>query len=184
MSWNMYEVNSTESPPFDKIPNEYLVTHGETHYDWIEKKMVEVYYDQCINIFSLGNNFSCKFISVKNKTYLIKFPIGQLKSPKSCCLWSKGDFWAPRPDVLHNFSFQKKSRYSNNVVNWWIYDIPLPGPFGYGTKDESGEPVAFWFPVIGAWVQQNFSEYKIEKPNPKEFVLPSLCQGQVPVCEQ
>jgi hypothetical protein len=182
MNWNMYEFVSKESPPFATIPQPNQVSRGETHYDWPERKMIEIYYDRCINIFPSGNDFSCKFISDHDKTFFIKFPLRNLEKPKSCCLWSKDAFWAPRPDVLKNMSFQKKTLNSGKTVNWWIYDIPLPGPFGYGTVDGSAEPVAFWFPVIGAWVQQNFSDYVQSKPDPKVFELPELCGDQVKVC--
>jgi len=62
-------------------------------------------------------------------------------------------------------------------VNWWILDIPLPGPFGYGTYD-GNKPFAFWFPVISGWVQQEFFDYKEEKPDSKFFKLPEICSEE------
>lgn len=183
MDWTMYEIKSRERPPFENIPVGSSHTQGRTYYDWTSKKMVEIYFHRCINIFPNGNNFSCKFISDHDRTYLIKFPIGRFGKPDSCCRWSRDAFWAPRPDVLQNFSFQKTSTFADNSVNWWIHDVPLPGPFGYGTEVTTGEPVAFWFPVIGAWAQQNFSGYTRQNPDPRVFALPAICGEGVPLCK-
>jgi len=183
MNWLMYEFNSIQPPPFSAIPTPHKISRGQTHYDWSKKRMIEIYFDRCINIFPTGNDFSCKFISDHDKTYLIKFTVGTLETPKSCCLWSKEPFWAPRPDVLRNMRFHKKTKSEGQTINWWIYDIPLPGPFGYGTSKNLPRPVAFWFPVIDAWVQQNFFDYKEEKPDHKVFDLPQVCQSDLRVCD-
>lgn len=183
MDWLMYEVKGEQAPPFSDISNPHKVIRGQTHYNWPERKMTEIYLDQCINIFPDGNNFSCKFISLRDKTYLMKFPLRDLRKPKSCCLWSKEPFWTPRPDVLLNMQFHKEGKLGDQKVNWWIHDMPLPGPFGYGIENGSSKPAAFWFPVIGAWVQQNFSNYSEKAPPAAVFDLPEVCRSKVNYCK-
>lgn len=183
MNWEMYELPVSETPPLLEIPAERLVSRGKTFYDFTKKKMAEFYQDRCLNIFASGNNFSCKFISSYGKTHLIRYELGNLTRPQSCCLISAEPFWAPRPDVLRNMSLQQKSGTGRETVNWWILDTPLPGPFGYGTTDRTKEPVAFWFPVINGWVQQNFSDYSDKAPAPISFALPAMCRN-AEVCEE
>ncbi len=176
----MFTLKSEQPPPYEEIPKPYTVDRGKTFYDWSEKKMTEIYYDHCIDIFPSGNNFSCQFISDRDKTYFITFKLNDLNQAQSCCLWSAGEFWAPRPDVLQNMTFQKETESQKQQVTWWNYNIPLPGPFGYGTVKEN-IPYAFWFPVISGWVQQNFSNYSPEKPDPRIFELPDLCHKELKV---
>lgn len=175
MNWEMYELPTTDNPPLFDIPAEKRISRGKTFYDWKNKRMAEFYQDRCLNIFPSGNDFSCKFISSYGKTYLIRYELGDLTKPKSCCLLSEEPFWAPRPDVLRNMGFQKQTVDGREKTNWWILDTPLPGPFGYGTHDRTNHPVAFWFPVIDGWVQQNFSDYSEKAPPAQSFALPRMC---------
>jgi len=184
VNWKMYEFKSETRPPFLKIPSPHKVIRGKTYYDWSQQSMVEVYFDRCIDIFPKGNQFSCKFISKKNKTYLVKSRLGEVEKIKSCCLWSNSSFWAPRPDVLRNMKFEKETRTNDGTeILWWIYDIPLPGPFGYGTTKKDSEPAAFWFPVISGWVQQNFHNFSKSKPDAQVFDLPSKCNTKIELCD-
>ena len=182
MNWEMYEVPTTETPPLFDIPAERLISRGKTFYDWPKKRMAEYYQDRCLNIFSSGNNFSCKFISTYGETHLIRYELGDLTKPKSCCLISADPFWAPRPDVLRNMGFQKQTVSGRVKTNWWILDTPLPGPFGYGTVERSNHPVAFWFPVVDGWVQQIFSDYSDKAPPIRSFTVPPLCR-HAEVCD-
>jgi hypothetical protein len=182
MDWTMYEFKATQSPPFQSIPRPVLAMRGHTSYDWSEKKMTEVYFDRCIDIFPSGNDFSCQFISDHDKTYFITFKLKDLTKAQSCCLWSEDAFWAPRPDVLQNMKFQKQMAIQGEQANWWIYDIPLPGPFGYGIGEQSSRPISFWFPVISGWVQQNFFNYAIDNVGNSDFDLPPICKGKPNGC--
>jgi len=183
MDWEMYELDpALYTPPVLEMPADRLVSRGETHYDWTKRKMVEVYKDRCINIFSNGNDFSCKFFSTYGRTFLIRYDLGDTTRPRSCCE-IEGDFWAPRKDVLRNMGFQKETGAGATLTQWWLLDTPLPGPFGYGTMKRSQNPKAFWFPVIGAWVQQNFFNYSEEQPPSSVFSMPRICRD-APVCEE
>lgn len=184
MNWFMYEFEGERVPPFSTILLPYRISRGRTHYDWATRKMTEIYEDRCIDIFPSGNEFSCQFLSVREKTYFIRYALGDLSKAESCCLWSKEPFWAPRPDVLLNMSFQQNKEINQEPADLWFYDIPLPGPFGYATARNSSRPVAFWFPVIGGWVQQNFSHYVSTRPDSAVFELPGLCTGHLDVCSQ
>jgi hypothetical protein len=181
MDWKMFEFSSDQRPPFSSIPKPNSFLPGETHYDWDSQSMTEIYPDKCIDIFPNGRDFSCQFTSVADKTYLIKYS-GRDNSPDSCCLWSESGFWAPRPDVLKNMVFDQKMIFDGSESVWWTLDIPLPGPFGYGTFRNSKTPVAFWFPVINGWVQQDFFHFSTEKPDSKYFELPQMCLQNPPVC--
>jgi hypothetical protein len=177
MQWNMFEVKS------QRKPKPYKILRGETHYDWQKQIIVENYFDECINIFASGNNFSCKFISKKNKTYLVKYKLGNFSSAKSCCMWSSGNFYAPRPDVLKNMLKHKTTINNGEEVNWWLLDSPSPGPFGFGTL-KNNIPYAFWFPVIGAFVQQEFYDYKSQKPADLDLAVPQICiKNKLKICQ-
>jgi hypothetical protein len=180
MSWLMYETSSAQTPPYTQIPEPHSVSRGRTYYDWSDRSMTEIYRDRCIDIFEGGNDFSCQFLSNHEKTYLIRFALGDLTKPTSCCRWSADPFWAPRPDVLANMHFQQSLKLDGTDTDFWSLDIPIPGPFGYGVAGK--RPVAFWFPVIGGWVQQEFSDYVSARPDPGVFEAPRICQGEIPLC--
>lgn len=184
MEWSMVEFVSQQNPPFSVPPQPNDVLRGVTYYDWKRQSMTEIYRDKCIDIFSSGRDFACQFISNKDQTFLVRFANQDLNQPTSCCLWSKEGFWAPRPDVIANMGFEKEMPLAEKPTNWFLLDIPLPGPFGYGFYKEGNLPAAFWFPVISGWVQQNFSNYKTGVPNPTSFSVPSICSSAAPVCEQ
>jgi hypothetical protein len=183
MRWKMNEFVAEEPPPYAEIPVPHQISRGWTHYDWPERKMTEIYGDRCINIFPGGNAFSCQFLSDHGRTYFIRYDLGNLAQARSCCLWSKDPFWAPRPDVLANMRFQKTLAVQGQDVKFWLLDIPLPGPFGYGTAAGTARPVAFWFPVIDAWVQQDFFDYEEKRPDATVFSLPEICQAPIDVCD-
>lgn len=183
MDWNMYEVEGEEAPPFTDLSRARAILPGKTFYDWSRQSMVEVYSDRCISIFPSGNDFACKFISRGARTYLAKYKRGDLSKLESCCRWTDGDFYAPRPDVLRNFSWLRRTEAAGRSTDWWWLDEPLPGPFGYGLDTISGEPRTFLFPVIGAWAQQNFFNFSSARPDQMEFNLPELCSEVAPVCE-
>jgi hypothetical protein len=178
MQWSMFEFSSNDRPPFTEIPKPYQTLRGTTHYDWTKKSMTEIYYDKCIDIFPNGRDFPCQFTSVDEKTYLIRFSGPGASNPASCCLWEETGFWAPRPDVIRNMAFDKSQSIGGQKANWWILDIPMPGPFGFGFFKKSANPAAFWFPVISGWVQQNFSDFSEGAPGAKAFVIPVVCQAE------
>ncbi len=184
MRWSMFEFTSSARPPFDAIAKPRQVLRGTTHYDWTKQSMTEVYHDKCIDIFPRGRDFPCQFTSVGNKTYLLRFNGPGATSPDSCCLWNQTGFWAPRPDVIRNLTFDKSQKIHGAQADWWVLDIPLPGPFGYGFFRNSGAPAAFWFPVISGWVQQNFTDFEAAEPHAKVFEVPSICtDGTAAVCQ-
>jgi hypothetical protein len=178
----MYEFQSEAPPPLTVIPEGGRVLPGLSHYDWASRRMTEIYEDLCIDIFPGPRDFSCQFLSDGPRTYFIRFERGRLDKPTSCCLWSEGEFWAPRPDVLRNMRYQKELAIGGEPADFWVLDIPMPGPFGYGTRKESATPVAFWFPVISGWVQQEFHDYQAKLPPADAFKLPELCSPDPPVC--
>lgn len=180
MEWDMFEFASEERPPFAKVPEPHIILRGTTHYDWKRQAMTEIYHDKCIDIFPQGRDYRCQFLSLEDKTYLIRSPENE---PVSCCLWSKEGFHAPRPDVIRNMRFDTSIPLGLRTMDSWLLDIPLPGPFGYGFYRDTAEPAAFWFPVISGWVQQNFRNYVEAKPENKAFDLPSSCRAEIPVCE-
>lgn len=181
MDWEMFEFTSEKRPPLSHPSSNYLP--GKTFYDWDRQSMTEIYPEKCIDIFADGRDFPCQFTSVKNKTFLVRFNKQEPKEVDSCCKWSQGDFFSPRPDVLQNMIFDKKQALEGWKAEWWILDIPLPGPFGYGTYGHSNIPGAFWFPVISGWVQQDFSNYSSSRPDPIVFELPEMCKGTISVCK-
>lgn len=174
MRWDMHEFPSAQRPPFIEIPQPGSVIHGKTYYDWSRQSITEIYQERCIDIFPEGRDFPCQFLSVKEKTYLISFSKNQ--QAESCCQWSEGGFYAPRPDVLS--IMKKDDALLGSGIEWLILDIELPGPFGYGLQEESRAPAAFWFPVRSGWVQQNFHGFTSEQPLPEVFEIPALCQKQ------
>jgi len=181
MNWKMFEFASEERPPLSKVSGPSIP--GQTYYDWDSQSMTEIYPEKCIDIFPDGRDFPCQFTSRREKTYLIRSKPQDAGQVDSCCAWSHSDFWAPRPDVLQNMVFDRDLDLEGVKADWWILDIPLPGPFGYGTFSSSATPAAFWFPVISGWVQQTFSEFSQVIPDPKYFQLPDICNGNIPVCE-
>jgi len=176
MRWDMFEFASDKRPPLQVIPTKHAKLRGITHYDWSLQAMTEIYYDQCIDIFPNGRDDACQFLSRRDSTYLIKFADRDTSKPKSCCKWRASEFWAPRPDVLRQMVFDRALPIDQRAIKRWILDIPMPGPFGYGIFADSGKPAAFWFPVISGWVQQQFYEFKAERPAAKVFDLPQICQ--------
>jgi hypothetical protein len=180
MDWTMFEFESSQRPPFATLPPHTFIT-GKTFYDWDSKSMTESYPEKCIDIFSEGRDYPCQFTSVKDKTYLIKFRKDAPDQVDSCCKWTNSGFWAPRPDVVRNMTFDQSLTFSGKQSNWWDLIIPLPGPFGYGMFGNTNVPAAFWFPVISGWVQQDFSHFTPSKPDPKYFELPPSCEA-APVC--
>jgi len=184
MDWSMFEFASKELPPFSKIPEPHLSLSGTTHYDWSRKAMTEIYHDKCIDIFPKGRDYRCQFTSINDKTYLIRHGRRGTDEATTCCLWNTTGFWAPRPDVLRNMAFQQAKKINGQAADWWILDIPLPGPFGYGIYRETAVPAAFWFPVISGWVQQNFKNFVAHQPDSKVFDLPAVCSEKtVKVCD-
>ena len=179
----MIEFQSNQPPPFATIPTPNQVSLGETYYDADTQRMTEIYRDRCIRIFPTGNDFSCQFLSDRERTFLIRFPLHDLSHPNSCCRWSAEPFWAPRTDVLRNFAYQQQLKFGDEPVNFFLLDIPLPGPFGYGVTAREKRPAAFWFPVIDAWVQQNFAGFSPDRPDPRVFAVPAICDGPAPVCD-
>ena len=146
--------------------------------------MTEKYIDKCINIFPEGRDYPCQFLSVGDKTYFIKFQKQDERLvPSSCCLWSKGGFWAPRPDVLKNMRYDRSTFVEGETIQWWILDIPLPGPFGYGLTEAKLLPKAFWFPVIEGWVQQEFYNFSRRKPDQSQFFIPKICRASIQECK-
>ncbi len=184
MKWDMFEFVSEQRPPFNKIPQPNKILKGATYYDWSQQSMTEIYYDKCIDIFPHGRDYACQFTSIKDQTFLIKFIDHDLKKPEACCLWSHEPFWAPRPDVISNMVFKKSVPIENEKIKYWILDIPLPGPFGFGFYEDKNIPAFFWFPVISGWVQQNFKNIRIEPPDKRFFELPELCQKKLSLCEK
>lgn len=184
MTWQMHEFQSTKSPPFSQVPEPYTILPGQTFYDWSSKMMTEIYLEKCIDIFHEGRDFPCQFISIQDKTFFIKFAKSKPTIPESCCLWSKDAFWGPRPDVIQNMVFEQELQFKKEKTQWWILDILLPGPFGYGFTKHANTPVAFWFPVISGWVQQNFANFQSKKPDPKHFQLPNICLKEIPLSEK
>jgi len=175
----MYEYRSSSRPPITRLPVDTKFIDGVTHYDWDRRAMTEIYHERCIDIFSAGRDFSCQFLSKKNKTYFIK-NLGEEK--ESCCRWSAGDFWAPRPDVLSTMKFDEHSNLRGRDVFWSWLDIGLPGPFGYGLFNASKEPAAFWFPVIGGLVQQEFYHFRTSDIDRDLFSLPLSCKSNISIC--
>jgi hypothetical protein len=185
MRWNMHEFSSSQRPPFAEFPRPSAMIKGKTYYDWSRKSMTEIYQERCIDIFPRGRDFPCQFLSVDEKTFFIVFAPDKSDQIESCCLWRKDKFYAPRPDVLNILEKDQDMDIQGSSVSWWILDIELPGPFGYGLYANTNVPYAFWFPVISGWVQQNFHQFKHEKPNPEVFEIPMMCKKHdLEVCEQ
>jgi hypothetical protein len=183
MRWKMYEFVSKERPPFAVIPKPFTVLPGATHYDWTKRRVTEIYESKCIDIFPGGRDYPCQFLSRESKTHLIRYADKPLKKIDSCCLWSRGEFWGPRPDVVRNMAFHSRAKLGKNDADWWLLDIPTPGPFGFGFYPATNEPAAFWFPVISGWVQQNFEGFVAKAPDAGVFDLPDACRA-APVCEE
>lgn len=181
MDWRMHEFKSNSRPPVALNQNSHVI-RGSTYYDWDRHSMTEIYRDQCIDIFPEGRDFPCQFTSVGSKTFFIKYAKSNHAHVDSCCLWSKDPFWAPRPDVIRNMKFDIVGNTRVAGINWWILDIPMPGPFGYGLQ-KNGAPSAFWFPVISGWVQQEFMNFKNHAPGAKYFQVPNQCLGEIATCD-
>lgn len=177
MQWKMLEFTSPVRPPLSPVPKAHTVLRGTTYYDWNAYSMTEIYRDKCIDIFPTGRDFPCQFLSVGKSTYFIQFTDETLAKTDSCCRWQGPEFWAPRPDVIQNMVHDPQA---TNATDWWILDIPLPGPFGFGILRR--EPKAFWFPVISGWVQQEFHDYKVGAPPTGAFSLPTACQRTIATC--
>ncbi len=182
MQWDMHEFSSPTRPPVADLKKQKLTIKGTTHFDSGVPAMTEIYKKQCIDIFDSGRDFPCQFLSVGSVTWFIKFSKDGKSRPESCCKWSPGPFWSPRRDVVHNMindSQGQKLRGKN--VSWWVLDIPLPGPFGYGFYT-NGQPAAFWFPVNSGWVQQEFRDFNGERPASTLFGKPEICRDESPAC--
>ena len=166
-----------------RLPTPHQILRGETYYDWNKKSMTERYLDKCIDIFPDGRDYPCQFLSVQDVTYLIRFKPEPKKEFASCCRWSDEAFWAPRPDVISNMKFEKELVMAGSKIDFWLLDIPLPGPFGYGFVAGSSQPASFWFPVISGWVQQNFADYTSQLADPSVFAVPPPCHASL-LCGQ
>lgn len=180
MQWQMHEFISKKRPPLPRVEKPAQTIKGTTYFDAASKSMTEIYQERCIDIFESGRDFPCQFLSVGPVTWLIKF---KKNVPSSCCKWRQGPFWAPRRDVVQNMKFDREQKLHGKSVNWWILNIPLPGPFGYGFHAD-GQPAAFWFPVISGWVQQEFHHFSPVRPDPAVFSVPEICQQDAQVCPQ
>jgi hypothetical protein len=180
MRWKMFELAPDARPPLGSPSGTFL--RGETAYDWPSRRMTEWYPEKCIAIFPQGRDYPCRFTSLGDVTYLVRFRPGTAGEPESCCRWSASAFWAPRPDVLRNLHYDRALALNGRPTWWWLLDIPLPGPFGYGL-DAQAVPRAFWFPVLSGWVQQDFEAYREGTPDPAAFALPPICRADGPVCD-
>ncbi len=184
MKWDMHEYAGSRRPPIPQLKDPKATIKGITHFDASIPAMTEIYEKQCIDIFETGRDFPCQFLSVGSVTWFIKFGKDGKNRPESCCKWSAGEFWAPRRDVVRNMiRDERENNLRGDPVNWWILDIPLPGPFGYGFHAD-GKPAAFWFPVISGWVQQEFRDFKQQRPAAKAFEKPAICLNESPVCQK
>jgi hypothetical protein len=182
MKWQMHEFKASERPPHSKLPDSRVTTNGTTFYDADIPAMTEIYQERCIDIFPDGRNYACQFLSVRDRTWLLKFKKSSQMTIDTCCLWRKDAFWAPRRDVIRTMKFDRHQDLKGRRTSWWVLSIPLPGPFGYGLHDD-GTPAAFWFPVLSGWVQQEFSGFSTERPDPKVFQIPELCRQSHTTCE-
>lgn len=183
MRWKMYEFASKDRPPFATIPKPFTVLPGATHYDWDKRHVTEIYESQCIDILPGGRDYPCQFLSRESETHLIRYADKSLRKIDSCCRWSSGEFWGPRPDVVRNMVFHARAKLGKKDAEWWVLDIPMPGPFGFGFYPGTNEPAAFWFPVISGWVQQNFEDFVAKVPDAAVFDLPDACRS-APACEE
>ncbi len=173
----MYEFTlpNDKRPPLASIPKEHSLLRGMTHYDARGGKMTEIYYDKCIDIFPEGRDFPCRFLSLGDKTYFIRYDPDM--RVRDCRLWQKDSFYAPRRDVIRHMTPDKLlAQPEQTEIEWWWLNEPLPGPFGFGFMANTNKPYAFWFPVIKGWVQQEFYDYTSEEPESDVFALPVECQ--------
>jgi len=182
MEWQMFEFPPNQRPPWPTLPVSHSSFRGQTFYDWDRKSMTEIYPERCIDIFPSGRDFPCQFLSVRDRTFFITFRSGITADPDSCCLWRKEGFWAPRPDVLFTMRFDQSMGAQGQKTDWWVWEIPLPGPFGYGLSHDRLEPVAFWFPTLSGWVFQRFSHFSSQVPPAQSFEIPKLCRSAIPSC--
>ena len=187
MDWHIYTFGNQSTPPINAPfnPNIRLRGTGKTYYDIENWKMLEVYNDFCIPIFTLPTrnfNFPCKFLNVNNISYLINIGKPTLERPE-CCIFQK-DFHPPLQTfaVDTNMSFLGSYLIQNEWSQVFWLDGPMPAPFFYGWKQEQsvgGYPVPsmFSFPTVPPedWTQQDFFNYKFERPDPSVFNLPNAC---------
>eukprot|EP00179_Madagascaria_erythrocladioides_P020490 CAMPEP_0198341670 /NCGR_PEP_ID=MMETSP1450-20131203/49036_1 /TAXON_ID=753684 ORGANISM="Madagascaria erythrocladiodes, Strain CCMP3234" /NCGR_SAMPLE_ID=MMETSP1450 /ASSEMBLY_ACC=CAM_ASM_001115 /LENGTH=205 /DNA_ID=CAMNT_0044046721 /DNA_START=59 /DNA_END=676 /DNA_ORIENTATION=+ len=157
-----------------------------TLYDWTRMAMVEKYDGTCIGIFDHPPLFSCTFLNVHNRTWLIS------ESPRlgPCCKF--GDPWhPPSPDFLKVADFVGEYKAADGRrLQYWQYggDEQFPGGnFLYAVQfdKQSGAalPARFVFPTIMplGWTAQQLDVVSLDAPPADTWRVPDVC-ADAPEC--
>ena len=188
MSWNIYLIGENVSVPIDPSRDPILRKGtGKTFYNWEHRQMLEVYETFCIPIFELPTtdfNFRCKFLNTNETVYLL---VQGSETRPPCCIFSQ-NFHPPLPTFARDNKLVYNGTYSleqGEYDAYWL-NIPLPGPFLYGwyknATDGVRAPSLFAFPTVPpqVWTQQDFFDFKVERPDPSVFEVPDYCADAKP----
>ena len=189
--WKIFTTATENPPPIDHTTSKdiRLMGNGRTYYDWEKRSMLEIYDDFCVPIFEYPNKnfrFPCQFLNVEEKVFLRIF---DEPSRPECCLFAE-NFHPPKPTfaVDNKLTYNSTITIDNDIVDFFTLNIPTPGPFYYGWKKEKINgfrvPAAFSFPTVEpeGWTEQNFFNFKNEKPAKEIFEIPEECKNIKP-CE-
>eukprot|EP01130_Rhizamoeba_saxonica_P000358 TRINITY_DN10323_c0_g1_i1.p1 TRINITY_DN10323_c0_g1~~TRINITY_DN10323_c0_g1_i1.p1 ORF type:complete len:242 (-),score=44.49 TRINITY_DN10323_c0_g1_i1:62-787(-) len=173
-------------PPYhspDGLPSAPF-TAGRLHsyYDYTQVRFVEHYEDNCLAIFNVVPNWSCKFMNINKTVYLVT---GDTRPAKldPCCIFL--DSFVPPPPNFLDFSgakFNETLSIDGNQVDYYHLELPNPGftlNFGYGFYQRSKHPALFWFDALEGWVAQKYDEFAAEAPDNSHFEVPDYCDAAV-----
>ncbi|CAA0100207.1 Uncharacterised protein [BD1-7 clade bacterium] len=206
--WTMYRVHSNyqNNPPPYTSPPERLKSddfESSTGKSWYDSTYVPRHHDgtrsnfgafmqhfekKCLPLFKGSNDYSCSFVSLGNKTYLIRYDDRPDETPK-CCLFSPMNH-PPRLDFVKHLEYDiRRSQMLGGTVDVYtrLFGKKAESLLGYvfekesrpDSFDERAEPYrhphSMFFtgstakPVPDApIVSINYNNFRMEKPAPSE----------------
>ncbi|MFT4977441.1 MAG: hypothetical protein ACI8S6_003346 [Myxococcota bacterium] len=199
--WTMYRVFAPDPaslPPYDSPPadmtegTDYEASRGTTAYDsrYVPEDgdgtgaMMAHYEDRCLPIFPHDNTYSCTFISLGNKAWLLTGDDRPEDTPP-CCMFSPYHH-APKTDFIRNlpYSAEDSSHLSDTLQAYRYVADPQDRAiwFGYSFyRDRWADaekqhllPHSSYFtgsktdPPDAPIVSQNYTDFRILAPDPAE----------------
>ncbi|MCB9795579.1 MAG: hypothetical protein H6741_22990 [Alphaproteobacteria bacterium] len=214
--WTMYRVYQNYkqhpppwgSPPEGLTPEDYEVSYGASYYDnaYVPADgdgtgaMMEHYDKRCLPIFPIPNDYSCSFISLGNKAYFLTYEEDRPEDMPPCCVFSPYNH-PPRPDFVKHLPYSAEdSSHVDDSLQAYRYVTPDGVWFAYAFwKDKYADPdqkhllpQSFYFsgaptdPPNAPFVSQNFSNFRIESPDPTQTwdQVAKTCTAQpLPDCQ-
>lgn len=182
------------SPPAGLTPADYEASFGSSYYNstYVPPDrdgvgaMMEYYDKRCLPIMATTNHYSCAFISLGNKTYFLRYG-DRLPDEPQCCLFALNHHPASRDFIKHLPYNAEESLHVRGSIQAYSRLVP-PGNIRIGyafnkqatpdTFDRKAAPYrhpqSFYFPgnpvdpPNAPVVSQNYTNFRMEKPDPDE----------------